>query len=94
MKVLNGCVLLKLYESGEKTKSGLYISHSKGERTEAWALKARVIAFDEYPQDEEVKTLEIKKDDVVYISKWEIHRAQINGEEYAIAKMKDILLKI
>ncbi len=81
-------VLLKPQLEGEKTSSGLLISQSKGERTEAWALRMQVILV-----GEEVDSDKIKPGDWVYVNKWEVVYLHLDGVMHAIAKEEEISIK-
>lgn len=88
LKMFKDNVLLKLAEEDVVTDTGLVQAHTKGERTEAWALMAEVIE-----KGPEVNK-SVKSGDIVYVGKWEIQHATINGKKLAIAKDKDLLLAI
>lgn len=79
-------VLLELLEEDTHTESGLVMAHSKGERTESWAVKAKVVVG----EDEGL----FAAGDTVYVSKWEIHHVFVKGKKLAVAKTKDIMLSI
>lgn len=95
--MFNNYVLIKLDESDEQTEGGLYLPTTKGERTDAWALKAVVTAVpspeDNVIDDENILLLSLKPGDVIFVSKWEIHNLMLGTEKYAAVRAKDIMFK-
>ena len=84
IKPLQDRVVLKMTEAEETTKSGIILSGSAKEKPEI----AEVIEAG--PGTSEVK-MEVKKGDKVLISKYSGTNVKVEGEEYIIVKMEDIL---
>ena len=78
IKPLQDRVVVKMTEAEETTKSGIILSGSAKEKPEV----AQVV--------EDVK-MEVKKGDKVLISKYSGTNVKLDGEEYIIVKMEDIL---
>lgn len=77
-------------KEGEQTNTGLIIPEKKGERTDSYAKRARVIETPKYYSNTE-RPLEVKKGDLVFVAKWEIHHAPSIHGDYAFVQAKDIL---
>ena len=84
IKPLQDRVVLKMAEAEETTKSGIILAGSAKEKPEI----AIVVAVGGGKKDVE-RT--VKKDDKVLISKYSGTNVKLEGEEYVIVKMEDIL---
>lgn len=86
VRLLQNRVLLKQPEGGvTQTQSGLMIAESKGERTEAVALKFTVVAIDP-------KVKLVKVGQMVHVNKWEVVWTKVDGIQYALAPESEIVL--
>lgn len=96
VQMFNNYVLVRIDESDEKTEGGLYMPTTKGERTEAVALKAVVVAIPEDALAEEstMALVDMKPGDIIFCSKWELHAVRIGTEKYATVRAKDIMFKL
>ena len=84
IKPLQDRVVVKMTEAEETTKSGIILSGSAKEKPEV----AQVVEV--VPGTSDVK-MEVKKGDKVLISKYSGTNVKLDGEEYIIVKMEDIL---
>ena len=84
IKPLADNVVIKATEAEETTKSGIILSGSAKEKPEV----AQVVEVG--PGTSDVK-MEVKKGDKVLISKYSGTNVKLDGEEYIIVKMEDIL---
>lgn len=84
IKPLQDRVVVKMVEAEETTKSGIILSGSAKEKPEI----AQVVEVG--PGTSEVK-MEVKNGDKVLISKYSGTNVKLDGEEYIIVKMEDIL---
>ncbi len=84
IKPLQDRVVVKMAEAEETTKSGIILSGSAKEKPEI-AIVAEV-----GPGTSEV-SMEVKKNDKVLISKYSGTNVKLDGEEYIIVRMEDIL---
>ncbi|MBR6580726.1 MAG: co-chaperone GroES [Ruminococcus sp.] len=84
IKPLQDRVVVKMAEAEETTKSGIILSGSAKEKPEV------AIVLEVGPGTSEVK-MEVKKNDKVLISKYAGTNVKLEGEEYIIVRMEDIL---
>lgn len=77
-------VVVKMTEAEETTKSGIILTGSAKEKPEV----AEVIEVGEGKKD---VTMNVKKGDKVLLSKYSGTNVKLEGEEYIIVKMEDIL---
>lgn len=84
IRPLQDRVVVKMAEAEETTKSGIILSGSAKEKPEF----AEVIEVG--AGTSEVK-MEVKKGDKVLISKYSGTNVKLDGEEYIIVRMEDIL---
>ena len=84
IKPLQDRVVLKMAEAEETTKSGIILAGSAKEKPEI----AIVVAVGGGKKDVEMT---VKKDDKVLISKYSGTNVKLEGEEFVIVKMEDIL---
>ncbi len=84
IKPLQDRVVIKMVEAEETTKSGIILTGSAKEKPEV----AEVIEVGEGKKD---VTMSVKKGDKVLISKYTGTNVKLEGEEYIIVKMDDIL---
>lgn len=84
IKPLQDRVVVKMAEAEETTKGGIILSGSAKEKPEI----AEVI---EVGQGKADVAMEVKKGDKVLISKYAGTNVKLDGEEYIIVKMEDIL---
>lgn len=84
IKPLQDRVVLKMTEAEETTQSGIILSGSAKEKPEV----AEVIEVGAGTAD---VTMEVSKGDKVLISKYASTNVKLDGEEYIIVKMEDIL---
>lgn len=84
IKPLQDRVVVKMTEAEETTKSGIILTGSAKEKPEV----AEVIAVGEGKKDVEMK---VKVGDKVLLSKYSGTDVKVDGEEYTIVKMDDIL---
>ena len=84
IKPLQDRVVVKMTEAEETTQSGIILTGSAKEKAEV----AEVLEVGEGKKDVEMN---VKKGDKVLISKYSGTNVKLNGEEYIIVKMEDIL---
>jgi len=84
IKPLADRVVIKMVEAEETTKSGIVLPGSAKEKPQV----AEILAVG--PGTEEVK-MEVKVGDKVLVSKYAGTEVKIDGQEYTIMKMTDIL---
>ncbi len=84
IKPLQDRVVLKMTEAEETTKGGIILSGSAKEKPEV----AEVIEVGPGTKD---VVMEVKKGNKVLISKYSGTNVKLEGEEYIIVKMEDIL---
>ncbi len=84
IKPLQDRVVIKMVEAEETTKSGIILTGSAKEKPEV----AEVIEVGEGKKDVEMT---VKKGDKVLISKYCGTNVKLEGEEFIIVKMDDIL---
>ena len=84
IKPLQDRVVVKMAEAEETTKSGIILSGSAEEKPEI------AIVIEVGPGTSEVK-MEVKKNDKVLISKYAGTNVKLEGEEFIIVRMEDIL---
>lgn len=84
IKPLQDRVVVKMTEAEETTKGGIILSGSAKEKPEV----AEVLEVGPGKTD---VTMEVKKGDKVLISKYSGTNVKLDGEEYIIVKMEDIL---
>ncbi|MDE6781466.1 MAG: co-chaperone GroES [Ruminococcus sp.] len=84
IRPLQDRVVLKMTEAEETTQSGIILSGSAKEKPEV----AEVIEVGVGTAD---VTMEVSKGDKVLISKYSGTNVKLDGEEYIIVKMEDIL---
>ena len=84
IKPLQDRVVLQMAEAEETTKSGIILAGSAKEKPEI----ANVIEVGDGKKDVEMT---VKKGDKVLISKYSGTNVKLEGEEYVIVKMEDIL---
>ena len=84
IKPLQDRVVLQMAEAEETTKSGIILAGSAKEKPEI----ANVIEVGGGKKDVEMT---VKKGDKVLISKYSGTNVKLDGEEYIIVKMEDIL---
>ena len=84
IKPLADRVVIKMVEAEETTKSGIVLPGSAKEKPQV----AEILAVG--PGTEEVK-MEVKVGDKVLVSKYAGTEVKVDGQEYTIMKMSDIL---
>ena len=84
IKPLQDRVVVKMAEAEETTKSGIILSGSAKEKPEV------AIVLEVGPGTSEVK-MEVKKNDKVLISKYAGTNVKLEGEEFIIVRMEDII---
>ena len=84
IKPLQDRVVVKMTEAEETTQSGIILTGSAKEKPEV----VEVIEVGEGKKDVEMN---VKKGDKVLISKYSGTNVKLEGEEYIIVKMEDIL---
>lgn len=84
IKPLQDRVVVKMTEAEETTKGGIILSGSAKEKPEV----AEVIEVGPGKTD---VTMEVKKGDKVLISKYSGTNVKLDGDEFIIVKMEDIL---
>ena len=87
LKPLGDRVVIKLVEAEEKTKSGIVLPSSAKEQPQM----AEVVAIGADIVNDEKKKDQIKVSDKVIFSKYAGTEVKIDGEEYTILKLNDIL---
>ncbi|NLV76124.1 MAG: co-chaperone GroES [Tissierellia bacterium] len=87
LKPLGDRVVIKKVEAEEKTKSGIVLPSSAKEQPQ----KAKVIAIGADILNDEKKKDQIKEGDTVIFSQYAGTEVKIDGEEYTILKLNDIL---
>ena len=84
IKPLADRVLLKSVEAEETTKSGIILAASAQEKPEMSEVFAVVPGTEEYP-------MTVKAGDKVIISKYSGTQVKLDGVEYTITSVKDVL---
>ena len=84
IKPLQDRIVVKMAEPEEKTQSGIILTGSAKEKPEV----AEVIEVGPGKKDVEMS---VKKGDKVLMSKYSGTNVKLDGEEYIILKMEDIL---
>ncbi len=84
IKPLQDRVVVKMTEAEETTKSGIILAGNAKEKPEV----AEVLEVGPGKTD---VTMEVKKGDKILISKYAGTNVKLDGEEYIIVKMDDIL---
>ena len=84
LKPLADRVVIKMKEEEETTKSGIILSSASKEKPQF----AEVIEVG--PGTEEIK-MEVKKNDIVVVSKYAGTEIKYEGQDYIIVSQKDIL---
>ena len=87
LRPLGDRVVIKVVEAEEKTKSGIVLPSSAKEQPQM----AEVIAIGADILNDEKKKDQIKVNDKVIFSKYAGTEVKIDGEEYTILKLNDIL---
>lgn len=87
LKPLGDRVVIKLVEAEEKTKSGIVLPSSAKEQPQM----AEIIAIGADILNDEKRKDQIKVNDKVIFSKYAGTEVKIDGEEYTILKLNDIL---
>ena len=87
LKPLGDRVVIKLVEAEEKTKSGIVLPSSAKEQPQM----AEVVAIGADILNDDKKKDQIKVNDRVIFSKYAGTEVKIDGEEYTILKLNDIL---
>ena len=87
LKPLGDRVVMKKVEAEEKTKSGIVLPSSAKEQPQM----AKVMAIGADILNDEKKKDQIKEGDTVIFSQYAGTEVKIDGEEYTILKLNDIL---
>ncbi|MCF6461226.1 co-chaperone GroES [Clostridium sp. Cult3] len=87
LKPLGDRVVIKKVEAEEKTKSGIVLPSSAKEQPQM----AKVMAIGADILNDEKKKDQIKEGDTVIFSQYAGTEVKIDGEEYTILKLNDIL---
>lgn len=87
IKPLGDRVVVKKVEAEEKTKSGIVLPNSAQEQPQM----AEVLAIGPQITDDEKKKDQIKVGDKVITSKFAGTEVKLEGEEYTILKLTDVL---
>ncbi|HHV47278.1 MAG TPA: co-chaperone GroES [Tissierellia bacterium] len=87
LRPLGDRVVIKLIEAEEKTKSGIVLPSTAKEQPQM----AEVVAIGADILNDEKKKDQIKVKDKVIFSKYAGTEVKIDGEEYTILKLNDIL---
>ncbi|HHV38617.1 MAG TPA: co-chaperone GroES [Tepidimicrobium sp.] len=87
LKPLGDRVVIKKVEAEERTKSGIVLPSSAKEQPQM----AEVIAIGDDITKDEKKKDQIKVNDKVIFSQYAGTEVKIDGEEYTILKLNDIL---
>lgn len=87
LRPLGDRVVIKLVEAEEKTKSGIVLPSTAKEQPQM----AEVVAIGADILNDEKKKEQIKVKDKVIFSKYAGTEVKIDGEEYTILKLNDIL---
>lgn len=100
MKVLpiNNFILVEVDEESEKTESGLLVPGVKGEKTEAYAIRAIVNEIGEFANEvkinDKLKPFKLKKGEKVLVAKWEGQNVSANGKSYILIKPEHVMARI
>lgn len=87
LKPLGDRVVIKKVEAEEKTKSGIVLPSSAKEQPQM----AKIMAIGADILNDEKKKDQIKEGDTVIFSQYAGTEVKIDGEEYTILKLNDIL---
>lgn len=90
VKPLGDRILVKRVEAQAKTASGIYLPESAQEKPQ----QAKVVAVGDGKVNENTgkrETLPIKKNDTVLLGKWGGTEITIDGKEYIIVNLDDIM---
>jgi co-chaperonin GroES (HSP10) len=85
-QTLNSYVLLGEETGATQVDSGLVVGEVKGDRTESWMIKGRVVSVPK-------SVVQVKVGDLIHVAKWEVHHAMVGGIHYIAVLEKDIILK-
>lgn len=89
---VNDFILVEVDKEAEKTASGIVLAKGDGDRTEAIAIKGRIVRL---PEEWDKNTnFSLKVNDMVLVIRWEAHKTSLDGKQYVIVKEKDILAKL
>lgn len=95
---LNNRILVEVDEESEKTENGLIVPGVKGEKTEAYAIRAIVIEIGEFAKfvkvNDELKPIRFKVKDKVLVEKWEGQNVSSNGKNYILVKPEHVMAGI
>lgn len=82
-------VVVKILESEEKTKGGIFLPDTAKEKPQ----QARVVAVGpgKTLDDGKKATLDVKEDDIVLFAKYSGTEVKVDGVEYLVISEKDIL---
>lgn len=106
IKPINNFILVEVDETTEQTESGLMVPGVKGEKTEAYAIRAIIIDIAEkvkqtfWTTPERAKELkkqnktEFKKGDTVLVMKWEGQNVSANAKNYILIKPEHVMALI
>ena len=83
---LIGYALIKQDEVEEKTASGIYVPAAKDEKPQ----QGVIIALNE----DDIGAYGVEQEDIVVYKKWGAEPVEIDGEEFQILKIEDILAVI
>lgn len=89
LKPLSDRVVVKILESEEKTKGGIFLPDTAKEKPQ----QARVIAVGpgKVLDDGKRAPIDVKAEDIVIFAKYAGTEVKVDGEEYLIISEKDIL---
>jgi len=88
LKPLGDRVILKVMESEEKTKTGIYLPDTAKEKPQ----QGKVVAVGPGRiEDGKTIPMSVSVDDVVLFAKYAGTEVKVDGEEYLIVKESDIL---
>lgn len=95
IEALNDYVIIAPDIKGDTTKSGLHIARSEGERTEAVALKGKIVSLPAGLMQKKSKyTRVLKSSDIVLVNKFDVAKARVGEKEYYIVKYENVLAVI
>lgn len=92
---LNNYVLVEVDEESEKTEHDLIVPTVKGQKTEAYAIRAIIRKMGPLAHkvkvNDEIEVVKFKEGDRVLVAKWEGQNVAGNGKNYILIKPEHVM---
>jgi co-chaperonin GroES (HSP10) len=88
---INNFILVEIDNESERTESGLMVPGVKGEKTEAYAIRAIIV---DISSDIRPTIRNFKRGSKVLVAKWEGQNVSANGKSYIIIKPEHVMALI